>query len=283
VKDEVRVACVQMDVAWFEPEANLAKVRRFFQQVADEGGTDLILFPELANSGYVKERDKDFAREYLKLAEPLDGSFVHGVAQCAAEHHIYAVAGMLLAHAAIPATAYNASFMVSPAGDVIGVHHKMHIPGEERHYFYAGNTVAVVPTDLGNIGLSVCADRRFPELARMLALKGAEIICSVANIPGAERTRLDPERMYVFPRCRAVENQLFYAESNRVGRQEQLEFSGRSCIAGPSGELLARSTGEEEEVIRATLRGEELYNVRGSVPNFRDRRPELYASLTALA
>jgi predicted amidohydrolase len=279
MKHEVRVACVQMDVAWFQPEANLAKVRHFFQQVADEGGADLVLFPELANSGYVKERDKDFAREYLKLAEPVDGPFMRGVAQCAREHHVYACTGLLLSHKAIPATCYNASALVSPEGEVLGVHHKMHIPGEERHYFFAGNTVTVVPTELGNLGLSVCADRRFPELGRLLALKGAEIICSVANIPGADRTRKDPERMYVFPRCRAVENQLYWAESNRVGIQEDMEFSGHSSIAGPSGELLAKSCTTDEEVIRATLCGEELYNVRGTIPNFRDRRPELYGPL----
>jgi omega-amidase len=283
MKAEVRVACAQMDVAWFEPEANLATVRRLAQRVADEGGTDLVLFPELANSGYVKGRDRDFAREYLKLAEPLDGPFVRGLAQCAREHHVYLVCGLLQAHASIPGTGYNAAVLLSPAGEVIGLHHKMHIPGEERHYFYAGNTVTVVPTELGNLGLSVCADRRFPELARLLTLRGAELICSVANIPDAKRVRLDPERAYVIPRCRAVENQLFYAESNRIGRQEDLEFSGHSCIVDPSGDLLARSTSEDEDVVRATLCGDELLSVRGYVPNFRDRRPELYGPLSELA
>jgi predicted amidohydrolase len=279
MKDAVDAACVQMDVAWFDSPANLGTIRRTMQQVADEGHADLILFPELANSGYIKGRDRDFAREYLKLAEPLDGPFVRGVAQCAREHHVYAVTGLLQAHPAIPATAYNASVLISPEGEIIGLHHKMHIPSEERHYFYAGNTVTVVSTELGNIGLMVCADRRFPELARLLTLKGAEIICSVANIPGADNVRRDPERAYAIARCRSLENQVFYVESNRVGRQEELEFSGHSCIAAPSGDILARSETNTEDIVRATLCGDDIYNVRGYVPNFRDRRPELYGPL----
>jgi predicted amidohydrolase len=272
-----------MDVAWFEPDKNLDAIRRAFERLADEGGADLVLFPELANSGYVKEKDKEFARRYLRLAEPVDGPFLRGVGQCARDFRMYAVTGFLEAHPVIPATVYNSSALISPDGAVVGVHQKMHIPGEERHYFYAGNTVTVVPTELGNIGLSVCADRRFPETSRLLALAGAEIICSVANIPGADRIRKDPEWAYTFCRCRAAENQVFYAESNRVGRQEEIEFSGHSCIVGPAGEFLARSETDQEDMIRATLCGEDLYSVRGTVPNFRDRRPELYGPLIATA
>lgn len=283
MRDEVRVAVAQIDIAWFDPAANLRKAREFMQRAADEGWVDIILFPELANSGYVTGRQGDFGREYLKLAEKLDGPFLHSLGQSAREHHMFAVTGLLEAHPTIPATAYNSSVLLSPEGEVIGLHHKMHIPGEERHYFYAGNTVTVVATELASIGLCVCADRRFPELIRMLALKGAEIVCSVANIPGAERMRRDPQRAYAIPRCRALENELFYAESNRVGKQEELEFCGRSAIAGPSGELLAWSETEAEELVRATLRGVDILAERAYQPNFRDRRPERYGLLTELA
>ncbi len=282
MKDEVRVAVAQIDVKRFEPEVNLETVRRVVQRVADEGGVDLLVFPELANSGYVQERERDFAREYLKLAEPLDGPFMAGVGQCAREHHMWIVTGLLQAHESIPATAYNTSVMLSPDGQVAGVHHKMHIPGEERHYFFAGNTITLVPTPFGSVGLIVCADRRFPELSRILALKGAEMIVCVANIPGTA-VRRDPERAYAIPRCRALENQLFWLESNRVGTEGLHEFCGRSSIAGPSGELLARSETDQEDLIKATLCGDELFNVRGMVPNYRDRRPEHYELLTKLA
>jgi omega-amidase len=283
VRAEVHAAVAQIDIAWFEPDKNLAKVREFMDRVAERGGADIVLFPELANSGYVQGRSKDFAREYLKIAEKLDGPFMQGVAECARRHKSYIVTGLLQAHPDIPATVYNSSVMVSPEGEIVGVHHKMHIPGEERHYFYAGNTLTVVPTELGNVGLVVCADRRFPELSRMLALKGAEMITCVANIPSADRTRQDPERAYAVGRTRALENEVFWVECNRVGTEGDHEFSGHSCIAGPSGELLAKSETTEEDLIMAPLCGEELFNVRGMVPNFRDRRPERYGPLVELA
>lgn len=279
MKDQVRVALGQIDVAWMQPASNLERITRAVEQATDEGPVDLILFPELANSGYVKGRDKDFGRDYFKLAEPVPGPFVEALGKVAARHHVYLVTGFLEAHPLIPGSVYNSSVMVGPAGEVLGVHHKMHIPGEERHYFYPGNTIVVVPTELGRIGLMVCADRRFPELARVLTLKGAEIICSVANIPGAERAAADPEGAYFVPRCRAMENRLFFAEVNRVGTQEELRFRGQSCVAGPAGDLLARSEGTCEEIVRATMCGDAMLEQRAIFPDFRDRRPEHYRLL----
>ncbi|HEX6512133.1 MAG TPA: carbon-nitrogen hydrolase family protein, partial [Chloroflexota bacterium] len=105
------------------------------------------------------------------------------------------------------------------------------------------------------------------------------MVCCPANIPGGSM-EADPERAYAVPRCRALENRIFFIECNRVGTQEDLEFSGRSSIAGPTGELLARSSSAREEVIRATLCADALYEARGMYPDFRDRRPEHYHLLT---
>jgi predicted amidohydrolase len=279
MKAEITVAVAQVDIAWLEPEKNLQRMQHALEEVADGGHADLVVLPELANSGWVKGRDKRFGREYMRLGERIPGPFVEGLADCAKRYRFHVVAGLLEAHATVPGTVYNTGVMISPDGEVIGHHRKMHIPGEERHYFYPGNTRVMVETELGNIGLIVCADRRFPELTRVLTLMGAEMVCCPSNIPGGKMAE-DPERAYAVPRCRALENRIFFIESNRVGTQEELEFSGRSSVAGPTGELLARSETDQEEVIRATLCANTLYEARGMYPDFRDRRPEHYGLLT---
>ena len=279
MKAQVKVAVAQVDVTWMEPDANLRHVRQVLDQLLDEQHTDLVVLPELANSGWVKERDRTFGRDYIQIGERIPGPFVEGLADCARRHRAYVMSGLLEAHPSVPGSVYNSSVLLSPDGEVVGLHRKMHIPGEERHYFYPGNTRTVVETELGNIGMIVCADRRFPEITRVLTLMGAEIVCCPSNIPGG-RMEKDPERAYAVPRCRALENRIFFVESNRVGLQEELEFSGRSSIAGPTGELLARSDCDQEETIRATLCADALYEARGMYPDFRDRRPEHYELLT---
>ena len=282
MKQEVRAASVQIDVAWFDPKANMAKIRDMADRVRSEGPVDLVVFPELANSGYVKGRDKEFGREYVKIAEPVPGPFTNALGEIARRHGIYLVCGLLQAHPTVPGTVYNASVMLSPTGEVIGLHHKMHIPGEERHYFYPGNTTEVVKTDLGQIGLIVCADRRFPELTRVLTLMGAEIVCCVANIPGADRVRQDPQSAFYVPRCRAMENRIFFVESNRIGTQEEMIFSGHSSIADPGGNLLACSECDDEAIVRASLCADTFYEARAMWPDFRDRRPEHYGLISQL-
>jgi predicted amidohydrolase len=79
-----------------------------------------------------------------------------------------------------------------------------------------------------------------------------------------------------------MENRIFFVESSRVGKQEKIEFSGRSCITGPNGEVLACSEGEEEEIVRASLCADEFYEARAMYPDFRDRRPEHYGLLAEL-
>lgn len=282
MKREVVAAAVQMDVAWFDPKANVTKIQHLTDQAMSEARVDILVFPELANSGYVKGRDKEFGREYVKIAEQIPGPFTNALSELAKRYGIYLVSGMLQAHPRVPGTVYNACVMLAPSGEIVGVHHKMHIPGEERHYFYPGNTAEVFKTELGQIGMIVCADRRFPELTRVLTLKGAEIVCCVANLPSAEKARRDPQSIYFIPRCRAMENRVFFIESSRVGTQEQITFSGRSCITDPHGDILACSEGEEEEVVRATLCADTFYEVRAMYPDFRDRRPEHYGLLAEL-
>jgi predicted amidohydrolase len=184
-------------------------------------------------------------------------------------------------HPVIPATLYNSGVLIGPQG-VIGVHHKMHLPLIEKLYFYAGNESEVFKTELGNIGVEVCYDARFPEISRLLALKGAEIICCGWAIP-ATYAKVTPAEDSLYHRAyvRAQENGVFFINANRSGHQGDVRFTGHSAIAAPSGTLIAISETDQEEVIRAVLKEEELINYRSTLNIFRDRRPELYEPICA--
>lgn len=278
MKDTVEVAALQMDIGR-DVKANLERVRSTIDDIAATGPIDLVVLPELANCGYIKGVDRDFARDYFKLAEKVPGIFTNGLGEIATKHHIFIVAGMLQEHPVVPHSVYNSAVLIGPSGDVLGVHHKMHIPGEEKHYFYPGNTFQVVATELGEIGLQVCADASYPELTRTLALMGAEIVVTVFNGPtSASRTT---SGMYFRACCRAMENTVFFIGCNRVGREDDTSttYCGGSAIAAPDGQLIGRAPQQVEYVVRATLRAELLERERAKRPVLAARRPELYAPI----
>ena len=276
MKEKVNVAAVQMDLTWLEPEKNVRRMCELAMRASQEQATDLVVFPELANTGYVIQRSRDFGRKYLEQADTIPGYTTDELGRVAAERGLHIVVGICQRHPTIPGTLYNSAALIGPTGEVIGVHHKVHIPGEEKHYFYPGNTVAVHRTDLGNLGIMICYDLRFPELARLMALQGAEILIAVYNGPLRAR---DLAARFEFTACtRAQENQCYVVACNRTGTNGDVHFAGCSAIAAPTGGVLAVAK-EGEEVLRATFTRELLLEERAFHTNFRDRRPELYGPL----
>jgi len=274
MKERVDVALVQMNPTWLDPEKNLERILSFVEKIQKGKGVDLIVFPELANTGYVKGRDQNFGREYIKKAERIPGPFTDALCAISRKHGLHLVVGLCELHPEIPATLYNSAVLIDPKGDIVGIHHKLHIPAEEHHYFYPGSTTDVYKTDLGTLGLAICYDAIFPELPRILSLKGAEIICAVFNGP-----KFPPyDRFVHIATTRAYENRNYFILCNRVGK-EDVEFGGGSMVAGPDGQILAQTQGEEEEVIYATLHQDKILEARAFLPTFVERRPELYGAI----
>lgn len=162
MKEKVEVAAVQMACEWLNPEKNLERMLSYMEKVTSQRKVDLIVFPELANTGYVigVEEGKDFGRELIKKSEKIPGPTTQALGEAAKKYGVYVVAGISELHPVIPASVYNAAALISPTGNVIGVQHKLHIPVEEKHYFYGGNSLEVFQTELGNIGLMICYDAR---------------------------------------------------------------------------------------------------------------------------
>jgi omega-amidase len=282
MKKEVKVAAVQMDIKGMDPKANLSHMRDLIEKIIREDKVDLIIFPELANSGYVKPLDISFAKPYIQLAEKIPGDFTKALCEEASIHGVHIVAGILEAHPTIPSMVYNSAILIDPAGKVVGVHRKMHIPGEEKHYFCHGNAGSIFSTELGNIGVIICADGSFPELSRILALKGVEIICCCYNVPKLPEKEFMSERISHIAACRAIENMCFFIGCNRVGSDAGGSYWGRSAIAGPMGQMLARSEVETEDILKATLTEEIFREARISFGYFTMRQPRNYTLISEL-
>ncbi|WP_051792898.1 carbon-nitrogen hydrolase family protein [Amycolatopsis jejuensis] len=280
MRDEVRASLVQFSSVPLEPAKNAKRMADFVRRERDEYGADLVVFPELANTGYVQSpRDDEYAEQLYTASEPVPGPTTDALGEAARETGTYVVAGISQRHPVIPEVLYNSAVLLDPSGEVAGIHHKVHACRDEKEYYIAGDTVDVYETELGAIALNLCYDVRFPELARVQALGGAEIIVSLwasAVQPG----KVPPDS--IIQRCatRGMENAVFFLGCNRTGTDGDQVFYGRSAIAGPSGDTLAASGTDQEEAVRATMRAADLRAQRRYLTLYRDRRPELYGKIT---
>lgn len=281
MKKEVRVAAVQMETSWLNSKANQTKILAYIDKVCDEEPTDLIVFPELSNTGYVKPDDTNFNSDFIRAAEPVPGPITDALCQAASDRQVTIVVGLAQLHPSIPATLYNSVVLINDAGEISGVHHKMHIPVEEKYFFYPGSTKEVYETKLGKIGLLVCYDSEFPELSRILSLKGAEILIGVFNW-GWPVGKYKPGRLSRMAASRALENQNYFIACDKVGIEDENIFYGNSTIAGPDGEIIIESLpihDSKEGVIRAILTDEAILRERAFNTTFLNRRPDMYGEL----
>jgi predicted amidohydrolase len=224
---EVTIATVQFQPKLGEPEENLVKMSDFVSKIASQQKVDLIVFPELATSGY------ELGVRFTEVAQRIPGPSINLMAQRAAEFGVYIAFG-LVTKEKVESVIYNSAVLVGPDGELLGSYNKVHLKGEERMAFREGFRFPVIDTEIGSIGLMLGWDLAFPEVARSLSLEGAEILCLMANW---ESTEMDEYRTYV--KSRAFENASFIAASNRVGEDVTLNFGGESMIVGPRGKVHA--------------------------------------------
>jgi len=168
---------------------------------------------------------------------------------------------------------FNTSYLVDSSGRIAGTYRKVHLfslYNEQRHFGY-GTCAQVFSTSIGKIGMMICYDLRFPELARKMALEGAEIICVPALWP---LVRI--EHWSLLLRARAIENQLFVVGCNGSGAEEKITWGGASAIISPLGSVLAQA-GPDEQSIAGALDPFEMSEFRKTIPCFEDRVPEVYS------
>jgi predicted amidohydrolase len=260
----------------FEPrfgavEKNLERVLSGLRTVE----ADLVVLPELAFTGYLFQ-DRS---ELLSLAEdPAHSRTVESLVLLCRDKSLFLVAGFAERSGE---KVFNSALLIGPDG-LVSTYRKLHLFDTEKEYFDPGD-IPLEPIDVRGamIGMMVCFDWAFPEAARVLALKGADVLCHPSNLV------LSLCQQAMLTRC--VENGVFAVTANRIGSvirpRGSLRFTGQSQVVTPKGEIVHRATADTEELfiteIDVSVAGNKAMTERNDL--FRDRRPEFYAPLTDTA
>jgi predicted amidohydrolase len=264
---EVTVAVVQMYPRLGEVEENLACMSDFVEKICTEQNVDLIVFPELATTGY------ECGVRFTDLAEQVPGHTVNYLAERALAFNTYLAFGMV-AKEKVESIIYNAAILIGPDGEVLGRYHKVHPRGEERLAFRPGYRHLVLETGFGNVGLLLGWDLAFPETARSLALEGAELLCVCANW---EHPHVDEWRTYAL--SRAYENSIFVAAANRVGEEYTYSFFGESMVIGPRGEVYTSIDEEIEGYAISKIDLDDVRKYREEFQFMQSRQPQTYRAI----
>lgn len=270
----LKVAAIQMACRVGEKDTNLRVAARMIETAANEGAS-LIVLPELASSGYVfASREEAFS-----LAEPVpDGESTRAWIELARRHHVHIVAGVAERDGN---RLYNAAVLVGPHG-LLGTYRKLHLWHDEHLFFESGDLgLPVFDTEIGRIAAVICYDGWFPEVYRLLAMKGADVVCMPTNWVPMPAQRPDAMAMAnLLAIASAHSNGLNLICADRIGDERGQAFIGRSVIVGSDGWPLAGPASPDlEEILYADLnlrtsRRSRQLNAFNHV--LRDRRDDVY-------
>jgi deaminated glutathione amidase len=268
----LRVAAVQLN-SGADLTANLALADRLTRQAAAEGA-QLIVLPE-------KWTAMGSEQDLLASAQPLDGPAIGWARATAAELGVDLIAGSILERVAGQEKPSNTSVHVGPDGEIKAAYRKIHMFDVEvgGHVYREseleepGEEIVLSQTAGGiELGMSVCYDLRFPELYRILAVRGARIL----TIPAAFTLATTRDHWETLVRARAIEDQAFVIAANQIGPHPGGQHSGgRSMIVDPWGVVLAQAP-DSDGVILAELDLARQLAIRTSLPSLANRRPEAY-------
>ncbi len=279
-------------------QANTADLRYNLQKLSENiaavaaHGAELVVLQELHNSLYFCQTEDT---RLFDLAEPVPGPSTGFYSELAAMHRVVLVTSLFEKRA--PGLYHNTAVVFDKDGSIAGKYRKMHIPDDpayyEKFYFTPGDIgFEPIQTSIGKLGVQVCWDQWYPEGARLMALKGAEILIYPTAI-GWESTDTDEEKArqlgawVTVQRGHAVANGLPVVAVNRVGHEPDpsgqtngIQFWGNSFVAGPQGELLAVADNYKEQNMVVEVDMTRSENVRRWWPFLRDRRIDEFDALT---
>jgi len=262
----MKIGYIQFRPKFGEKDKNLKRALKFLEDGARQEA-DLIVLPELFNTGYVfKSKD-----EVEMLSEQVpEGKTTKALVCFANENNLHIVAGLCERK---DDRFFNSAVLVSPDENV-SVYRKAHLFYEEKIWFSPGDgPFSVYETGKARVGIMICFDWFFPEVIRILALNGAQIVCHPSNL--------------VLPYCQkamlgaAIQNRVFIITANRTGTERGLRFTGKSQIVAPNMKVLAssRRTGEEVKVVDVNPNDADSKKITKYNDLWADRRTDLYKSL----
>lgn len=272
MKRAFKIGLVQLDTRTDPAEAR-AQVEQYVRK-AKEKGAELVILPEHSDAIGRKERD---------FAQPVPGPVSDWYSHLAREVGIYLHCGSITE--ANPESedgkTFNTTLLFGPDGSLLSTYRKMHLfdvvlPNgkgvRESKEVKAGDGFSMVETDLCNIGLTICYDLRFPELYRLLALAGAELLVVSANFTAATGCA----HWETLLRARAIENSCYVAAVNQCGEKALFKAWGHTMLIDPWGEILGELDGEHPGLLMGTIDPEIFESVRQKLPFRENRRTDLY-------
>ncbi len=259
----MKIAAAQIACTLGDVSANAHKMREFAER-AHDAGAELIVFPEMSDTGYampvIREQSKRWSEgavpELQKTARELSLAIISGVSE------------------KVGAAIYNSQVVIDSSGAIVAKYRKTHLfaPIDEDKCCTPGE--ALVSLDFGSLklGLTICYDLRFPEIYRALAIEQGTnlfVVSSAWPFPRVEHQR-------VLATARAIENQSYLVLANRVGKDDGVPFCGSSAIIDPYGVIVAAASADREELVIAEVALEVIEAVRARMPVLAHRRPALY-------
>lgn len=270
---KLKIALCQMMVDKDSKKTNILKARNIIYEAADKGA-DIIALPEMFNCPYNNKYFREYAETYPS------GETLNMLSSAARERNVFIIGG------SIPelddkGRVFNTSFIFDNKGILIGKHRKMHlfdidikngVKFKESEVLTGGNEIAIVGTPWGKVGIAICYDIRFPELIRIMALKGAKIVF----IPAAFNMTTGPAHWELLFKSRALDNQIFVAGISPA-RNENYSYVayGNSLVANPWGSIISRLN-EKEGILIQDIDLEYIDEIRESLPLLKHRRGDIY-------
>ena len=270
----MKIACVQTDVIFKDINANLSSLEATVRSEVNQG-TELTVFPECYSTGYCF----DSLAEAMEFSESVPGPSTDRVAKLCAELKTYVVFGMLEKSGD---DLFNVAVLIGPDG-LIGCYRKVHLPylGVDRFTTPGDRPFEVFEAAGIRIGILICYDGGFPEAARVLSIRGADLIVLPTNWP--------PGGSYMAEfsiNCRAMENGIYFAAVNRIGMENGFSFIGKSRICSPVGATINSIDDASPGILRTEIdpmiaRTKRIVRVPGKhlIDRMADRRPEMYAAI----
>ncbi len=261
----MKIAAAQISCLPGDLNGNLAKVREF-AAFAKQSGTELVVFPEMVDTGYSMPAIQKHAKPWVdgavgelqKVARELSLAIVCGISEREGD------------------SIYNAQVVLDAAGEIAAKYRKTHLvtadPLDEPSCLTPGNQFVNCRIDPFNLGLSICYDLRFPEMCRTLALKHG----TNAFVTSSAWPLVRVEHLRILALARAIENQSYLVLANRVGTDDGVTFCGTSAIIDPYGAIIAAASADREELLQAEISPEVVNSVRSRMEVFAHRRKDLY-------
>jgi deaminated glutathione amidase len=261
-----KIALVQMQSSQ-DKQDNLLRSLDFIAEASD-GGAELICFPEFQMAYSPSSQS---ARELASIAEPADGEFVTALSKSARKNRIGVIATIY--ERTNSTKVYDTALIMNPAGKVASTYRKLHLYDalgfRESGKMAKGKSInPPVRTNAGSVGLMICYDLRFPELSRILALKGADLLAAPSAWVEGE---MKEEHWQTMVKARAIENGSYMVAPDQVGNI----YCGRSMVVDPFGIVLA-DMGKREGLEVVEIDRQRIQDVRKSLPLLKNRRSDVY-------